>query len=205
MIAALYVAKDGCYYNVPDCDPWDQERDARLYDGPWSVVAHPPCARWCKLARLAEVRYGYKVGDDGGCFGHALRCVREFGGVLEHPAGSLAWSAFGLAQPRHGAWQLTIFGDWVTEVSQVAYGHKARKRTWLLYKGERPPPALDWSEPAPTHQVSWQYDPKTGTYHLPPLTKAEAKATPLPFRDLLIGMARTATTKPGEGPGRATT
>ena len=44
MVAALYVEKGGVYYGLPGVDPWDEERDARLYDGPWRVVAHPPCA-----------------------------------------------------------------------------------------------------------------------------------------------------------------
>ena len=38
MITALYVQKDGAYYGIDGVDPWDEERDARLYDGPWSVV-----------------------------------------------------------------------------------------------------------------------------------------------------------------------
>ena len=38
MIAALYVQPDGCYADVPDVELWDEARDARTYDGPWSVV-----------------------------------------------------------------------------------------------------------------------------------------------------------------------
>lgn len=45
MIAALYVEKGGAYYGLEGVDPWDEQRDARLYDGPWPVVAHPPCER----------------------------------------------------------------------------------------------------------------------------------------------------------------
>lgn len=45
MISALYVEKDGVYFNLPDVDPWDETRDARLYKGPFPVVAHPPCQR----------------------------------------------------------------------------------------------------------------------------------------------------------------
>ena len=29
MIAALYVQKNGCYFGLPDVDPWDEERDAQ--------------------------------------------------------------------------------------------------------------------------------------------------------------------------------
>jgi hypothetical protein len=43
MIAALYVQTGGCYFNLPDVEPWDEARDARKYAGPWPVVAHPPC------------------------------------------------------------------------------------------------------------------------------------------------------------------
>jgi hypothetical protein len=46
VIAALYVETGGCYYGLPDVDPWDLARDARTYAGPWPVVAHPPCERW---------------------------------------------------------------------------------------------------------------------------------------------------------------
>ena len=49
MIAALYVAKGGCYSGLPGVDAWDEERDARRYAGPWPVVAHPPCQRWGKM------------------------------------------------------------------------------------------------------------------------------------------------------------
>jgi len=53
LIAALYVVKGGCYYGVPDVDPWDKARDARLYAGPWPVVAHPPCERLSVNQRAA--------------------------------------------------------------------------------------------------------------------------------------------------------
>ena len=51
MIAALFVEKDGCYYGLPNVDPWDEERDAKKYIGFNPVVAHPPCHRWGKIHR----------------------------------------------------------------------------------------------------------------------------------------------------------
>jgi hypothetical protein len=188
MIAALFVATNGAYFNLPDCDPWDEIRDARIYAGPHPVVAHPPCSTWCQLARVNEKRYGHKVGSDGGCFESALASVRAFGGVLEHPAETIAWRTFGLARPQFGTWTRT-FTDrgWVTEVQQGAYGHRARKRTWLYYVGNDPP-GLDWSAPDPTATVSFLTNHGGG--NLPRLSKKEAKATPPAFRDLLIALAR---------------
>lgn len=92
-VAALFVATDGAYFGLPDVDPWDVRRDARLYTGPHPVVAHPPCARWCQLAGMVEARWGYKRGEDDGCFASALASVRAFGGVLEHPGWTRAWDA----------------------------------------------------------------------------------------------------------------
>ena len=98
-IAALFVQINGAYWNHPDIDAWPEQRDARNYTGPLPVVAHPPCARWSRLAKFCEVRHGLKVGDDGGCFAAALKAVRNWGGVSEHPAFSKAWAHFGLPRP----------------------------------------------------------------------------------------------------------
>lgn len=192
MIAALFVETDGAYYGIEDVDPWNEERDARLYAGPHAVVAHPPCARWCKLAGLVEAMGGKKRGEDAGCFASALDAVRRWGGVLEHPASSGAWPVFGLPAPVPGAWVSSLFCEgWATQVSQVAYGHRAQKRTWLYYVGLVPPPLLDWSEPPHTHIVTTTQHPAA----LPELSKRERRATPPAFRDLLLEMARTAGTK----------
>lgn len=185
MIAALFVAKDGCYFGLPDVDPWDEARDARLYGGPHPVVAHPPCQRWSQMNRVNAVRWGYRLGDDGGCFKAALEAVRRWGGVLEHPAESMAFAAFGLPRPARHGWALTTGREWLTEVNQAAYGHRATKRTWLLCNGTAPP-RLMWERVRGTHQIGG-FD-----VTLPQLPRRERAATPLPFRDLLLSIARTA-------------
>ena len=85
MVAALYVETNGVYAGLPDVDLWDEARDARLYAGPWPVVAHPPCARWCQLASVNQKRWGTKVGDDGGTFQAALRRCKDVGGRARAP------------------------------------------------------------------------------------------------------------------------
>jgi hypothetical protein len=131
-IAALFVEKNGPYFGLPGVDPWDIARDARKYQGPHPVVAHPPCSSWCQLAPINQARYGHPVGADDGCFAAALAAVRTWGGVLEHPANSYAWPAFGLERPPvDGGWIRDIFGGWTCQVAQGHYGHDAAKGTWL--------------------------------------------------------------------------
>lgn len=190
-IAALYVETDGCYFGLPGVEPWDEARDARTYDGPWPVVAHPPCDRWHLLSAVNHKRWGFVINEDGGCFASALAAVRKWGGVLEHPAESRAFRFHRIPEPSRGAWQRTLDGDWTTEVDQAAYGHRARKRTWLIYHGERPPFALDWRVVHGTHQVGI-CDQRGMERNKPALDKSEALATPKAFRDLLIALARLA-------------
>jgi hypothetical protein len=190
LVAALFVETNGIYYGLPGVDPWDEQRDARLYDGPYPVVAHPPCSSWCQLASVNEARWGRPIGDDDGCFEAALEAVRRFGGVLEHPAYSLAWSEFNLPRPVRGVWRRSLLdGGDVTEVSQSAYGHLARKRTWLYLNGD--PKPLNWSDPDGVGVVG------AGVYSgqsagRPRVDGYEARATPLRFRDELLSLARMA-------------
>lgn len=188
MIAALYVQTGGCYFGLPDVDPWDEARDARKYAGPWPVVAHPPCDRWHQMSAVNAKRWGFKINEDGGCFAAALRAVRLWGGVLEHPAETRAFRFHSIPEPARGGWQGTVCGLWTTEVDQAAYGHKARKRTWLIYGGSSPP-RLNWAVTKGSHQIGHNKALKTNK---PRLVGPECAATPPEFRDLLLGMARTA-------------
>jgi hypothetical protein len=193
MIAALFVAPRGPYAGLPDVEVWDEARDARLYAGPWPVVAHPPCDRWCQMAPVNQARYGHRVGDDGGCFASALASVRRCGGVLEHPAVSLAWAEFGLFRPPStGGWVLNPCGGWTAHVEQQHYGHRARKATWLYAYGLTPP-SLRWGRgSAPKAWISTDRPrAELATMGIAQLSKREAKATPIAFRDLLVSMARS--------------
>lgn len=200
MIAALYVQTNGCYYGLPDVDPWDIERDARKYAGPWPVVAHPPCERWgrywhggpsCKVRKVK--------GDDGGCFAAALASVREYGGVLEHPEGSAAWVTFGLRAPhKSGGWVTAgDFLGWTCCVEQGHYGHRARKATWLYAAGIEVSPLI-WGPSQAKIRLDDGYHSaeerrkaiKRGVVER--LTKPERAATPIAFRDLLLSIARSA-------------
>lgn len=191
MIAALYVQTNGVYYGLPDVDPWDEQRDARLYAGPHPVVAHPPCSRWCRLAGLVEKRWGHKKGEDGGCFEAALKAVRRWGGVLEHPAYSDAWQRFRLPVPSaRGRWQQGLCGGWVTELDQAHFGHRARKSTWLYAFGTELP-KLPRTKARGTIWISNCGNRNAGQVR-ERILKGPAAVTPIPFRDLLLSIARSA-------------
>ncbi len=199
-VAALYVEKNGVYANLPGVEVWDEARDARLYAGPWPVVAHPPCSRWCRLAGLVEARWGHKRGEDGGCFAAALAAVREFGGVLEHPAYSDAWPAFGLPRPmRGGGWTGNLLDPGHSaHVEQGRYGHSAKKATWLYAVGCDLPglrfgSRLDVRSSA---LVSWCGNHTSAFETRPRVGKAAAARTPEAFRDVLLEMARSAAKVP---------
>ncbi len=192
MIAALYVATGGCYFGLPNVDPWDEQRDARKYEGPWPVVAHPPCQRWSSFAFVNYARWGgehNRPGNDGGCFASALEAVNKWGGILEHPAASRAWAAFGLARPARGEWTTSGYG-FVCEVWQSAYGHKANKATWLYCNRTQTPP-MRWERPVGAYQIGF-HDQRGKERNKPTLPKRAANATPIPFRDLLISIAESA-------------
>ena len=199
-VAALFVEPAGVYSGREGVDLWGVEWDARTYPGPHPVVAHPPCQRWGRYwsggpsARVRRLR-----GDDGGCFASALHSVRMWGGVLEHPADSSAWAWHGLIAPHKGGWCRADGHGWTCHVEQIWYGHEAKKATWLYAVG-CDLPSLRWGS-APVgagvkmdqgfHSADERARAiKTGVIQR--LSKRQRAATPEPFADMLLGMARSA-------------
>lgn len=201
-VAALYVDPRGIYATLPGVECWGLDRDARLYPGPHPVVCHPPCERWGKYwhggpsARVRRVK-----GDDGGCFASALASVRAWGGVLEHPEFSAAWSAHGLLAPPYfgGRCVADDVGGWTCRVEQGHYGHRARKGTWLYAVGVELP-SLRWGASdarvrldAGFHSAAERVRAKDRPRQtIERMDKRERAATPAAFASLLVAMARTA-------------
>lgn len=200
-VSVLYVDPRGPYPNLV-ADWWDEKRDARLYAGPNPVVAHPPCERWGRYwggGPSAKIKRG--LGDDGGCFMWALAHVNQFGGVLEHPEGSHAFAHFGIRRPAWRKGWLPWHRGAVCCVAQGNYGHRARKLTWL-YAVTGALPELDWSIPAPRARLDYgfhsaaeraakreQVAPRVNASRL---SARENLESPLPFAELLIGIAAQA-------------
>lgn len=194
MIAALFVRADGVYTGRPDVTPWCipkeytlfefMRQDARMYPGPWTVVAHPPCARWSRLAHIHKHREGLGIGEDGGCFASALASVERWGGVLEHPAGSAAWEKFGITHPRFGAGWVRARSGWTCSVDQGRYGHPARKRTWLYYVGADPQPLDTTAAPVGERSAI------AGCVGVERQAKRNRELTPPAFAEVLIDLAK---------------
>lgn len=121
-VAALYVQSRSVYSSFENVEIFDLARDATTYNGPWPVVAHPPCRSWGKFKAWAKPR----AGERELAF-LALEQVNRYGGVLEHPVGSGLFREAGI--PTSRLWR----------VNQVDWGHRALKPTWLYLVGCSPP------------------------------------------------------------------
>lgn len=201
MIAALYVESGGVYCGLDGVDPWDEDRDARRYVGPHPVVAHPPCKRWGKFWHGSTAKpHQFRLGEDQGTFAAALTSVRNYGGVLEHPADSKAFAWFGLPLPvRRAGWtEPDQFGGRACYVEQGHYGHMSRKKTWL-YAVDIDYPELNWTEgeqrlhPIALERYGYEKARRIGMVAMVGGKDKEKirDRSPVEFRDVLIAMARS--------------
>jgi hypothetical protein len=86
MISVLFVQDDSIYKFIRGgrLDCWDSARDARNWPGGNAIVAHPPCREFSKMRGFSKAPPGEKE-----LAYMAVRWVQQWGGVLEHPKGSL--------------------------------------------------------------------------------------------------------------------
>lgn len=162
-VVALFVDPRGPYPKLVE-EFYDERRDARTYAGDLPVVAHPPCGPWGPMRHLCR-------NQDRSLAPHALAVVRRVGGVLEHPRGSMLWEEYGLPKPGELP---DAYGGISVEVSQVDWGHVARKRTWLYLVGVRALGALPPAR-APTH---WCSGFRSSTHRTPKRYKQNGSAVP---------------------------
>ena len=180
-VAVLFARADSYYKELPGCEVYDIARDARTYDGPWPVVAHPPCRAWGRLRSFANPR-----PDERNLARLAVALVREFGGVLEHPAGSQLWPAQGL--PELGG-DIDCFGGWTTGIHQWQFGHRAEKATWLYIVGCSPSELPDWPD-LKLGEASHVIQTRKRSDYRPHVSKAEREITPPKLATWLVDLAR---------------
>ena len=90
-----------------------------------------------------------------------------------------------------GGLRIETAGRFVRKKHARRIGHRARKATWLYVHGV-PLPSLGFFLGPARATATVSFLKNHGGGNLPRLSKKEAKATPLPFRDLLLSIARSA-------------
>lgn len=184
-VAVLFARADSVYKTLRGCDVWDEQRDARKWQGGCPVIAHPPCRAWGGLRHMAKPAPGER---ELAVF--ALAMVRKWGGVLEHPRRSELWPKFRLPMGD----EVDEYGGFSLLVNQSWWGHLAEKPS-LLYvcrvaRADVPPIAVDMA--APSHivgssgrridgsRLGWRAD----------LSRRLREATPRDFALWLVRLAR---------------
>jgi hypothetical protein len=154
------------------------------------VIAHPPCRAWGRLRALANPR-----PDEKALAVFAVRQVRAWGGVLEHPARSTLWPAAGLPLPG----DRDEWGGWTLPIAQSWWGHRAEKLTWLYIVGCAPAdiPDMPLALGEATHVIGTSGRRRDGgRLHKgdagwrPEVTKAEREHTPPELAAWLVDLAQ---------------
>ncbi len=162
MVDALYVDPErGPYSRILGAEHcWGVERNAKMYGGPGPVIVHPPCGPWGRL------RWNC-TKQDPECGPIAVAQVRAYGGVLEHPEGSMLWGECGL--PRPFATVPTFAPrEWALSVDQCDWGFPARKATWLFFVDVDPASLPPMPPPGtPTHTIGTAKEARKGKKCLP--------------------------------------
>lgn len=181
-VAILFARADSAYKSLLGTDVYDIERDARTYDGPHPVVAHPPCRSWGAFAMFAKPR-----DDEKALAPWAVEQVRKFGGVLEHPNASRLWPSQNLPEPG----RTDEFGGWTLPIHQHWFGHRAEKKTRLYIVGCRAQdiPDMPMVLGQATHVIGDVGRAGNGTKR-PEVTKAEREHTPPELAVWLVELAR---------------
>lgn len=184
-VAVLFARADSNYKQIPGCDVWDIERDARRWEGNCPVVAHPPCRAWGRLRHMANPR-----PDEKQLAHFAVANIQKFGGVLEHPAYSTLWKAASLPLPG----ERDQFGGWTLPILQFWWGHRAAKATWLYIVGCSPATLPDiplvLGEAPCVVGTSGRRKDGTRLADRPEISKAEREHTPQALAEWLVELAR---------------
>lgn len=182
-ISALFVRKDSVYKTL-GVDCWDIDRDATNWPGGNPIVAHPPCRAWGKLSGFAKPREGEKQLAIW-----SIELIREYGGVLEHPAASRLWLELNLPKPG----QYDQYGGFSICIDQFWFGHKAQKKMLLYICGcsqdDLPPIPMRFD--AITHVIGFNKKNKFGRVDKTKkeVTRAEREHTPIELAKWLIKVA----------------
>lgn len=192
--AVLCVQKNSFYFDLP-CDAYDEQRDARSFAGGTSVVAHPPCRLWGRLRTFARAE---NAENERELARWCARQVQQWGGILEHPAGSLLWADQQLPLPGAPA---DRFGGWTLKAPQLWWGFPAEKMSWFYIVGV---PRRDVQIPLVLRAITRSVETrKHGSRRLlPGLSHSARSRTPIDLARWLLDLAgRSVASTPAPGDG----
>lgn len=178
MKVPVLFCQENSIYKKLNCDVYDEKRNALNYSDTKAAIYHPPCRLWSKLrlfSKADEYEKYFAVWS--------VRMVRNFGGVLEHPAYSKLFSCCNIPRPGESdEYGFTI------EVNQFDFGHKIHKKTWLYIVGLDNREILYYvKRPGkPKHK----FFTKASRSSLPEISKHDKSATPIKFARYLIRIVK---------------
>lgn len=185
MIPVLFARKNSIYKQL-GCDVWDKGRDARNWKGGAPGIYHPPCGQWGNMAQFANVSEEKQLAIQ------AVNLIRQYGGVLEHPATSKLWNYMGLPMPG----QIDQYGGYSICINQSWFGHKAEKRTLLYIVGvdQQNLPEIPISFDRIDYCVrysrrQWKLRKEKGIKSVKEITKQEREHTPEALAKWLMAVA----------------
>jgi hypothetical protein len=162
-VAILCAARNSIYHQMPDVEVYDQQRDARTFQGGMPVIAHPPCRSWSAFCR-------HQAKPEPGEQELALWCieqVQQWGGVLEQPAHSRLFDHL----PAAGR---------IVKLDQFWFGLPMKKGTWL------------WMVGCPVPQLPLRlHDGRSDRAMWNTKSKHQRAATPRLFAEWLLELARS--------------
>jgi len=181
-VAVLFVRADSIYKTLEGVDCYDAERNALTWQGGCPVVAHPPCRLWSSMAHFSSAPPEEKALGPW-----AIKQVRQWGGVLEHPASSKLFKHCDC--PRPGK-RRDAYGGWTFAVDQHWWGHRAQKKTLLYICGCEPLNIPAW--PLVLSEAGYgMHGPTTNQpCRKPEIKHWEREATPPAFALWLVELAR---------------
>ena len=178
-VAILFARPDSNYKLLEEVEVYDLQRNALNFPGGMSIVAHPPCRTWGAMSHMKHVT---RDADEHNLAIWAVGQVRQWGGVLEHPAASKLWKSMPLPESGRDEW-----GGFTLGVDQLWWGHVASKPTKLYIVGCDP-------KEVPQMPLRIQLAHKTiaGIKGKPGhrCTQQEREHTPLAFANWLVALAR---------------
>lgn len=174
-ISILFCNEDSIYDTL-NVATYKKSNDYTNFPGQTSIIAHPPCQQWSRMRSFSKPCIKDKILAP-----IALAFVRKYGGVLEHPNGSLLWKIMNINRSS----KVDKYGGYTISVDQKWWGHPCKKSTLLYIVGC---PIKD----LPIMPISFdatEYSIGNSNKSIKEIPKAKRSNTPVRFARWLIQVA----------------